>query len=197
MVIQYNLPEIDVNLSCEDNSQGVAELFPDPQVRKTVQVDLAMIDAYDDVLKDLELDIEKTARCHDRHALMLLRSIRGVGQILAPVMLYEIHNIERFESVKDFASYCRLVKCSHEPNGKKKGTAGAKIGNAHLKWAFSEAALFFIRDNSPAKKLLDDLAKVHGKGKVISMLAHKLPRAIHYMLKNNVPFNLEKFMSTD
>ncbi|BBA69094.1 IS110 family transposase [Geobacter sulfurreducens] len=193
---QYNLPEIGVHLSVESNRQGVDKHFPDLQVRKIVQIDLAMIDAYDDVLKALEWDIEKTAHRHNWHSLLLLRSIRGVGDILALVMLYEIHDINRFESVQDFASYCRLVKCSHESAGKKKGTGGAKIGNAHLKWAFSEAAIHFIQYNPPAKKLKDNLAIVHGKGKAIGIIAHKLARAIYYMLKNNVPFNLEKFMAT-
>jgi transposase len=195
-VIQYNLPEIGANLSFESNREGVAELFPDPEVRKIVLIDLAMIDAYDDTLKALEWDIEKSARRHDWHALMLLRSIHGVGPILALVMLYEIHDINRFETVQDFASYCRLVKCAHESAGKKKGTGGAKIGNAHLKWAFSEAALLFIRHNPPAKKLVDSLAKIHGKGKALSILSHKLARAIYYMLKNNVPFNRDKFLAT-
>jgi transposase len=193
--IQYNLPELGVHLATESNRQEVAQHFPDLQVRKIIQIDLAMIDAYDDVLKALEWDIEKTARRHDWHSLLILRSIHGVGQILALVILYEIHDINRFESVQDFASYCRLVKCSHESANKKKGTGGAKIGNAHLKWAFSEAAMLFIRYNPPAKKLVDNLAKVHGKGKAIGIMAHKLARAIYYMLKNNVPFNLEKFMA--
>ena len=194
--IQYNLPELGVHLPTESNRKDVDKHFPDPQVRKIIQIDLAMIDAYDDVLKALEWDIEKTARRHDWHSLLLLRSIHGVGQILALVMLYEIHDINRFESVQDFASYCRLVKCSHESAGKKRGIGGTKIGNAHLKWAFSEAAMFFIRYNAPAKKLLEKLTKVHGKGKAIGIIAHKLARAIYYMLKNNVPFNLEKFMAT-
>jgi len=79
--IQYNLPAIAVDLTYKGNRKEVDQHFPDPQVRKIVQVDLAMIDAYDDVLKVLELDIEKTAKRQDWHALMLLRSIRGVGQI--------------------------------------------------------------------------------------------------------------------
>ena len=194
--IQYNLPEIGVDLSCECNRHEADQYFPDPQVRKIVQVDVAMIDAYDDVLKVLESDIEKTAQHHNRHALMLLRSIHGVGKILGLVMLYEIHDISRFETVQDFASYCRLVKCIHESAGKKKGTGGAKIGNAHLKWAFSEAAALFVRNNPSARKMMDGLIKVHGKGKALSILAHKLGRAIYYMLKNNVPFDLEKFLTT-
>jgi hypothetical protein len=35
-------------------------------------------------------------------------------------------------------SYARLVRCTHESAGKKKGSGGKKIGNAHLKWAFPE-----------------------------------------------------------
>jgi len=194
--IQYNLPEIGVDLTSKCNRNEVDEHFPDLQVRKIVQVDLAMIDAYDDVINVLERDIEKTARRHDGHALMLLRSVHGIGGILGLVLLYEIHNIRRFETVQDFASYCRLVKCSHESANKKKGTGGAKIGNAHLKWAFSEAAVLFVRHNPSAKKLHADLVKMHGKGKALAILAHKLARTIYYMLKNNVPFSLEKFLAT-
>ena len=120
----------------------------------------------------------------------------GQTTILSLVVLYEIHDIKCFESVQDFASYCRLVKCSHESAGKKKGSGGAKIGNAHLKWAFSEAALLFIRHNPPAKKLVENLAKIHGKGKALAILSHKLARAIYYMLKNNVPFDRDKFLAT-
>jgi transposase len=195
-VLQYNLPQLGFDLGCKSNRHQVAQLFPNPEVRKTINLDVTMIDAYDDVLRTLELDIEKSAQAHDRHALLLLRSISGVGPILALVMLYEIHDINRFETVQQFASYCRLVKCSHESAGKKQGSGGAKIGNAHLKWAFSEAAIHFISNNPPARKLLDNLAKIHGKGKAFSILAHKLARAIFYMLKNKTLFDRDKFLAT-
>lgn len=194
--IQYNLPQIGVDLSSECNRKEIGKHFPDLQVRKIVQVDLAMIDAYDDVLRVLEPDLEKTARKHDWHALTLLRSIRGIGDVLGLVMLYEIHDIARFKTVQQFASYCRLVKCAHESNNKKKGTGGAKMGNVHLKWAFSEAAVCFVRHNPSARKLVDHLTKMHGKGKALAILAHKLARAVYYMLKTNVPFDLERFLAT-
>ena len=66
--------------------------------------------------------------------------------------------------MQDFASYCRLVKCPHESAGKKKGTGGAKIGNAHLKWAFSEAAVLFFRHNPSGKQLVDKLIKTAWQG---------------------------------
>jgi transposase len=83
----------------------------------------------------------KTAKQHDPHTLYLRRSVPGIGNILSLVLLYDIHPIERFPRVPEFASYCRLIKCAKESNGKRSGTSGSKIGNAHLKWAFSEAAV--------------------------------------------------------
>jgi transposase len=76
---------------------------------------------------------------HEPVSYTLLQTITGVGKIIALILLYEIENIRRFASVQDFVSYSRLVKCAKESNGKKCGSGGSKIGNAHLKWAFSEA----------------------------------------------------------
>jgi transposase len=44
------------------------------------------------------------------------------------------------------AAYARLVRCSHESAGKKSPGKGKKIGNGHLKWAFSEAAMLMLRE---------------------------------------------------
>ena len=99
---QYNLPAFRKKLSRKYNHDGVAERFEDPEVRKSVEVDLAMIESFNQILKKLEWHIEKTARQHDYHTLYLLRSIPGVGQILALVILYEIHDIKRFPGSRTF-----------------------------------------------------------------------------------------------
>ena len=109
------------------------------------------------------------------------------------MLLYEIHQIDRFPSVQDFASYARLVKCSKESGGKRLGTSGKKIGNAHLKWAFSEAATLFLRNNPQGQKFLSRLEKKHNKGKALSILAHKLGRAVYYMLKRQTAFDMDLF----
>jgi hypothetical protein len=53
------------------------------------------------------------------------------------------------------------------------GSGGAKMGNVHLKWAFSEAAVLFLRHAPGAKQLLGAIEKKHGKGKALSILAHR------------------------
>jgi transposase len=70
------------------------------------------------------------------------------------VLLYEIYDINRFPRVQEFASYGRLVKCAKESHGTRAGSSGTNIGHAHLKWAFSEAAVLCLRENPAGQKLL-------------------------------------------
>src|SRR5215813_6739825 len=62
---QYNLPEIGKRLAYKTNREGVAEHFPDPSVRKTIAVDVSLIDHYDQVLGEVELYITRSAKTHD------------------------------------------------------------------------------------------------------------------------------------
>src|SRR5262245_5435097 len=191
---QYNLPEIGKKIAYKAHRDGVAERFSAPAVQKSMEVDLALTGHYDCLLTDLELDRVKTAKAHEAQTLYRLRSIAGVGKILALVLLYEIHDIRRFPRVQEFVSYCRLVKCAKESAGKRYGTSGKKIGNAYLKWAFSDAAVLFLRTNEAGQKYLARLEKKHGKGKALTILAHKLARAVYYMLKREVAFDIATFI---
>ena len=193
---QYNLPEIGKKIAYKANRAGVAERFPDPAVQKSIEVDLALIDYYDQLLRDLELTIVQTAKQHDANTLYLLQTVPGMGKIRSLVLLYEMHDIARFPRVQDFVSYCRLVKCAKESAGKPYGTSGTKIGNAYLKWAFSEAAVLFLRNNPAGQKYLARLEKKHGKGKALTVLAHKLARAVYHMLKRSVAFDLKTFLQS-
>lgn len=194
-VTQYNLPPLKKKIAYKANRADVARHFPDPAVRKSIEVDLALINHYDELLRDLELHLVRTAKVHDAQMFYLLRSIPGVGKILALVLMYEIHEIERFPSVQDFTSYARLVKPSRTSAGKRYGTSGKKIGSAHLKWAFSEAAQLFLRGNEPAKQYFQRLVSKYGKGKALSVVAHKLGRAVYYMLQRNEAFDGTLFLS--
>src|SRR3989475_1060544 len=191
---QYNLPEIGKKIAYKANRGGVAARFPDPAVHKSVEVDLALIDFYDQLLRNVELTIVQTAKQHDAQTLYRLQSVPGIGKILSLVLLYEIHDITPFPRVQDFVSYCRLVKCAKELAGKRYGTAGTKIGNAYLKWAFSEAAVLFLRNHPAGQKYLARLEKKHGTGKALTVLAQKLARAVYYMLRHDTVFDMDKFL---
>jgi transposase len=170
---QYNLPAIGKKIAYKANRAGVAERFPHPAVHKSIELDLALIGHYDQRLRDVELSILTTAKQHDANTLYLLRTVPGIGEILSLVLLYEIHDIQRFPRVQDVVSYCRLVTCAKESAGKRYGTSGSKIGNAYLTWAFSEAAVLFLRANPAGQKYLARLENKPGTGKALTVLAHQ------------------------
>ena len=130
----------------------------------------------------------------DPNALLCLNTIPGIGKVLSLTFLYEIHDIDRFDSVQRFASYARLIKCETSSAGKRTGSSRAKIGNAHLKWAFSEAAVTVLSHFPDSKKLHTRLKRKHGNGKALSILAHKIGRTVYFMLKRNQAFDPERFL---
>ncbi|WP_114418941.1 IS110 family transposase [Marinospirillum perlucidum] len=191
---QYNLPPNKVNLKNVSAREQLGRTFGDPVVQRNIDLDMAVLECYHRELSQIEWLLEKQAKKHRPIYYHLLQTIPSIGRILAQTILYEIGDIRRFESVQKFASYSRLIKCKAESAGKTYGTQGNKIGNAHLKWAFSEAAVLYLRGNPGAQKLLQRLQKRMNKAKALSALAHKLGRAVYFMLKNEKVFDEQRFL---
>ncbi len=193
---QYNLPAPSGQLLYKKNRVGLALAFAhEPSVRASIEADLALADPYDDVIRRIERVVQAEANVHDPDAFELLRTVPGIGKILGLTLLYEIQEIGRFPSVQDFSSYSRLVKSVHTSAGKRTGSGGAKIGNVHLKWAFSEAAVLFLKDNPRAQAHLKRLRKKHGHGKGLAILAARIGRSVYFMLKNREVFDMNRFFA--
>ena len=192
---QYHLPALGKNIAYKTNRDGVAERCADPAVHKSIEVDLALITSDDALLRDVERTIVTTAKHHDANTLYLLHTVPGIGTILSLVLLYDIHQIDRFPRVQDFASSCRLVTCAKASAGKRSGTSGTTIGNAHLTWAFSEAAVLCLRDNPAGQTFLARLEKKQSKGKALTILAHKLARAVYDMLQHKTAFDMPTILA--
>ena len=151
----YNHPPLTAKLSYAGNrSEDFAQRFQHASTQLSIQADLKLIDNYDAQIDAIERHVLKNAKIDDPTTLAFLRTIPGIGKILSLILLYEIDQIGRFPEVGNFLSYARLVRCEHESAGKKKGSGGKKIGNAHLKWAFSEAACLMQCSCREAKKWL-------------------------------------------
>jgi transposase len=71
-----------------------------------------------------QIDILEDRLLHEarlRPEFCLLKTMPGIGEVLATVIMLETGDIERFADVGNFASYARCVKSAHYSNGKKKG----------------------------------------------------------------------------
>ena len=121
-------------------------------MRKSIEVDLTLIAQYDSLITDLELTIVREAKRHDADAFHRLRSVPGIGKVLALTILYEIHDIRASIGSRNLPRTRGSSKCQKQSGGKTLGTSGAKMGNVHLKWAFSEAAVLFLRHTKDGKQ---------------------------------------------
>ena len=140
------------------------------------------------------MTILQTAKQHDAQSLYRLHSVPGIGQILRLVLLYAMHAITRCPRGPDVVSSCRLVTGAKESAGQRAGTAGATIGQAYLKWAFSEAAVRLRRTNALGQKSLARVEHQHGKGQAVTILAPKRARAVYYLLTRDTGVDMHKVL---
>jgi transposase len=192
---QNNLPPFGKKLSYAANRAelNIPQRFTDPSVHMSATLDLDLIDKLDELTAKVERHLTRTAKVDDVQTYHRLRTVVGIGPILGLVFLYEIHDIKRFDNVGQFLSYARLVRCDHESAGKKLGSGGKKIGNAHLRWAFAEAVCLFLRGSERARQWQQKQEKKRGPGKVLGILAARLARAVYHMLRKQQAFDEERF----
>ncbi len=169
-----------------------AENHPLRQI--ALQNDLEMIGHFDHQIFQLEEELNRQTKQVASRDYALIKTVPGIGEALGLTILYEVCDIDRFPTVKDFLSYCRLVKGTVASAGRIKGLRGAKLGNPYLRWAFGEAAVIAKRDHYRIGPLAQRLeAKMNGnKFKANTVLAIKLARALYFMLKNKTVFDPER-----
>lgn len=155
-----------------------------------MKANLAVMRCLDVQVKALERSILAKAKL--RLDYQALKTVSGIGDVLALTIALETGDVGRFDSAGNFASYARTVSSRRESNGKKKGEGNAKCGNKHLAWAFIEAAHFAVRYDAAIKrwyqkKCASSLAVV-----AIKAVAHKLARACYHVMKEGKPFDVAR-----
>lgn len=137
----------------------------------------------------------RTATAHAVQTVSRLQSVPGSGQSLALVLLYAIQDRPRFPRGPDCVSYCPLVKCAKESAGKGLGSSGKKIGQGPLRWAGAEAAVLCLRHHPPGQAYLTQLAHQPGKAQALTVLAHKLARAVDDLLSRAHGVDLQRLVT--
>ena len=172
--------------------EALREMYTNPMDLLAVDTAVHMVKEFDSMIAKLDWAIQKHTKQTYGAEYSRLRSVPGVGVILALIILYEVDDIHRFKSVQDFLSYCRLVKGTVASAGKIKGAQGGKIGNGYLKYAFHEAAVLGKRSNPELSKYVQRLEAKKGKHLANGILACKLARAVYFMLRDEKIFNVKK-----
>ncbi len=141
-------------------------------------------------VKSLEHSILDKAKL--RQDYRALKTVSGIGDVLALTIALETGDVGRFDSAGNFASYARVVGSRRESNGKKKGEGNAKCGNKHLAWAFIEAAHFAVRYDAAIKRWYQKKCTSSLSVVAIKAVAHKLARACYHVMKDGKPFEVSR-----
>ena len=139
--------------------------------------------------------IERAVMARTREKLTALRTVSGIGKVLALTIALETGDIGRFPTVGDYVSYSRCVRSERISNGKRKGKGNARNGNRYLAWAFVEAANFAIRYNATIKRYYQRKQAKTKRVVALKAVAHKLARACYYIQRDHVPFDVNRAFS--
>lgn len=169
------------------SSESIAASESDPNRAMALRTTQAIIVALNEEIAKVERAVLRQLRPDP--VWKLLRTIWGIGPILATTIRLETGELARFGEVGDYVSYCRCVKAERRSNGKKKAENNRKNGNKYLAWAFVEAAQFVLRGYPQASRWFDRKAAKTNSIVARKALAHKLARASFYVMRDRQPFD--------
>jgi len=172
------------------SEEEVDGLLGDQLLALAVKSNLTVMQCLERQIHELEQVVKTQVKLESGFKALL--SVSGIGNILGLTIMLETGDIGRFAKVGNYASYCRCVGSEWRSNGKRKGKGNTKNGNKYLAWAYVEAANFAVRYNPQIKRFYQR-KRVRSNGVVaIKTVAHKLARACYYILRDQVPFDVNK-----
>ena len=161
------------------------------QARESVQACLRMIDHYGEEIQKQNLQLSVKAGEDER--VRWLKTIPGIGECSAMMLLAEIGDVGRFGSKEALCSYAGLVPRVRESAGKAARSGITRQGSSALRWIMVEAAQVATRCSVAAKRYYERLLRKKHKHVARVALARKLLIAVYALLHDGVVFEEEKF----
>lgn len=174
--------------------EGLSRMGIEGEWKLSLNANLSVLHCLSEQIDTVEKVV--LARVKPEPGFTSLLSVAGVGKILGMTIWLETGDIGRFKQVGNYASYCRCVGSQRLSNGKKKGQGNHKNGNKYLSWAYVEAANFGRRYYVPIDRFYQRKRARTNAIVATKACAHKLARASYYVLRDQVPFDIERAFST-
>ncbi|MBF0252795.1 MAG: IS110 family transposase [Candidatus Omnitrophica bacterium] len=148
---------------------------------------IATIDKQIDLIgKEVYKQVKETS------TMKRMMKLPGIGKILGITILFESGELDRFKSMKNYVSYCRLVESKKTSNNKKKGKGNSKCGNKFLRWAYAEAAVHALKYEK-INKYYQRLKQKKNAPKAMAIIASKIARITYKtMTDENFVYEHEK-----
>ncbi len=164
-------------------------LLADEHLILSAQANVSTISFLSQQITQIEKAIKKKVKL--RKAFQYLKTVPGIGDILALTIMLEVGDISRFPKVGDFVSYARCAPTERLSDGKSKGQGNAKNGNRHLGWAFIEASYFARRSYAKFSRYYQRKAAKTHQIVAAKAISNKLARICYYVMRDQVPYREE------
>jgi transposase len=166
------------------------ELLPE-HTGEAVQREVRLLDHLQSQIAPLEEYIERVVKPNPEIAW--LRTLPGVGPILAPVIAWEVGAVQRFAGPGKLTAYAGLVARTISSGGRTWHGRVSSAVNHYLKWAFVEAANAVVRHQEKyyawhVMSLYQRLRGPKGHAKAATAVARHLAEAAFWVLKNGEPY---------
>jgi transposase len=155
----------------------------------TVAASLRLIDQLDLEITALEHELRSLGA--DHRYVPLLRTIPGIGWVLAYTIAAELGDINRFPSPRQLAGYTGLCPRVYQSGQSDRRGPLSKQGPRYLRWALIEATTHACKHSlyrERYQRTKTRLGKQRGPKVAQVDLARRLADAIWHMLTRNQPF---------
>jgi transposase len=157
----------------------LAELDLPAASREIVTDCLAVIDGLAPLIERIDGELHQHAKADPR--VKILRTLPGVGEFTALVMLAEIGDITRFPSARKLAAWAGLTPTVRGSDLKVRHGHISKQGSAWLRWVLNQAAQAAKRSPDFAATY-SSIAKRRGKKIATIAISRKLLTRAYHLL---------------
>ena len=160
------------------------------RTREVVNMSLEALDLCREHRRRLENLIIEMNRKDPR--ARLLRTIPGVGDLTARVLLAEIGEISRFKNADSLACYTGLVPQQRQSGNSMRTKGVTKEGSANVRQILVQAAWIAIRRDPALREFFETVKGRKNSQTAICAVARKLVTFAWYILKKEVPYRAQK-----
>lgn len=175
--------------------EEILKAVSDDDVHYLLHLDMKVIVVLNELIGSIEKQIKERAYLHNGANFVLLKTITGVGDMLALTILYETHDINRFKSVQNYASYSRVIRVRRSSAGRNKyGVNNSKMGNPYLKSAFGQILSHARQSSEHIDAYYQKLESKRCPKLARGIMTHMFCIAAYHMLKKKTGFDEKRFL---
>jgi transposase len=117
-----------------------------------------------------------------------LISIPGISTLTAMILLTELVDVARFQSLDRLASYVGLVPGENSSGEDRTITGITARKNPYLRWILIECAWVAVQKEPVLMQSFAELTKRMTKNRAIIRIARKILNRIRFVVKNQQPY---------